>query len=221
MTRITAGDFDREVMDCELPVFACFVTRWCHSCYPTCLVTGELAGNYDGRVKFVKLDIEESPEIAQRYNIIAVPTILLFQDSQPVKKLVGFQELKSLRALLNGVTAGNETVVAPIPEELTSPKIDKGVIMTREQMGHESLIRQGIAKEETIQERIDEDGNRWTKVYFGGGAHLRNWLSQFVELKGKENVQLEEIDPRGFQCFEESGEKMCRIWVKEQDGMEE
>ena len=86
--------------------------------------------------------------------------------------------------------------------------------MSSEQAQHESLIRQRMAEEETIRERIDENGNRWTKVYFGGGAHLRNWLSQFVELKGEENVQLEEIDSRGFQCFEESGEKMCRIWIK-------
>ena len=105
MTEISARDFDREVMNCKLPVFACFVTRWCHSCYPTCLLAEELAGDYDGRVKFVKVDIKESPEIAERYNIIVVPTIFLFQDSQPVKKLVGFQEQKSLRALLNGATA--------------------------------------------------------------------------------------------------------------------
>jgi hypothetical protein len=93
--------------------------------------------------------------------------------------------------------------------------------MFSKQIEQESLIRQRMAEEETIRERIDENGNRWTKVYFGGGAHLRNWLSQFVELKGEENVQVEEIDSRGFQCFEESGEKMCRIWVKEQDGMKE
>jgi hypothetical protein len=93
--------------------------------------------------------------------------------------------------------------------------------MSSEQLEQESLIRQRMAEEETIREWIDEDGNKWTKVYFGGGAHLRNWLSQFVELKGEENVQVEEIDSRGFRCFEESGEKMCRIWMKEQGGMEE
>jgi hypothetical protein len=93
--------------------------------------------------------------------------------------------------------------------------------MSSEQLEQESLIRRRMAEEATIRERIDEDGNKWTKVYSGGGAHLRNWLSQFVELKGEENVQVEEIDPRGFQCFEESGEKMCRIWVKEQGSMEE
>ena len=89
--------------------------------------------------------------------------------------------------------------------------------MTREQVEHESLIRQRIAEEETFREKVDEDGTRWTKVYFGSGAHFRNWLSQFIELKGEENVKVEEANSRGLQCYEESGEKMYRIWVKDMD----
>ncbi|MFC1963886.1 hypothetical protein ACFLV1_00725 [Chloroflexota bacterium] len=88
-------------------------------------------------------------------------------------------------------------------------------MMTREQVEHESLIRQRIAEEEMFREKVDEDGTRWTKVYFGGGAHFRNWLSQFTELKGEENVKVEEADSTGFQCYEEGGEKMYRIWVKD------
>jgi len=88
-------------------------------------------------------------------------------------------------------------------------------MMTMEQVENDSLIRQRIAEEDMFREKVDEDGNRWIKVYFGGGAHLRNWLSQFLELKGEDNVRIEEIDSRGFQCFEESGEKMCRIWVRD------
>ena len=96
------------MLDCEFPVFACFVTRWCHSCYPTCLLADGLIKDYAGRVKFAKIVVEENPAIAERYNITAVPTILLFQDCQLVKKLVGFQERSSLRALLNSATAENE-----------------------------------------------------------------------------------------------------------------
>ncbi|MFC1934101.1 hypothetical protein ACFLXX_03005 [Chloroflexota bacterium] len=90
-------------------------------------------------------------------------------------------------------------------------------MMTREQVEHESLIRQRIAEEERFWEKVDEDGTRWTKVYFGGGAHFRSWLSQFIELKGEENVKVEVADSTGFQCYEESGEKMYRIWVKDED----
>lgn len=104
MTEITERDFKKEVLKCKLPVFTCFTTKWCHSCYPTCLFADELLNEYDDRVKYVRVDIEESPEVAQRYNVVAVPTILIFKDSQPVKKLLGFQERRSLRALLNSVT---------------------------------------------------------------------------------------------------------------------
>ena len=89
--------------------------------------------------------------------------------------------------------------------------------MNRAQVDQENPIQQRTAEEEKIQHRVDEGGTRWTKVYFGGGAHFRNWLSQFVELKGEENVKVEEADSRGFQCYEESGEKMYRIWIKDMD----
>ena len=93
--------------------------------------------------------------------------------------------------------------------------------MTVEQIERESLIRQRIVEEEKIQQKADEDGTRWMKVYFGGGAHFRNWLSQFIELKGEENVKVEEADSTGFQCYEESGEKMYRIWIKDTDMRQE
>ena len=89
--------------------------------------------------------------------------------------------------------------------------------MTHHEVEQGKTVRQRMAEEETIRERVDKDGNRWTKVYFGGGAYLRNWLSQFAELKGEENVKVEEADSRGFRCYEESSEKMYRIRVKDMD----
>ena len=70
-----------------------------------------------------------------------------------------------------------------------------------------------LAQEELVQEKVDARGNRWRKVYFGGGAHFQNWLEQCRELG---EVEVEEVDSRGFKCFEESGEKMYRIWMKEE-----
>jgi thioredoxin 1 len=78
MIEITDRDFNSEVLECELPVFTCFTTEWCHAFYPTCLLFNELANDYDGNVKFVRVDVEKSPEIAERYRAVAVPTILLF-----------------------------------------------------------------------------------------------------------------------------------------------
>lgn len=78
----------------------------------------------------------------------------------------------------------------------------------------EERERERLAQEELVRERIDEKGNRWRKVYFGGGAHFRNWLEQCRELG---EVEVEEIDSTGFKCFEEAGEKLYRIWMKEED----
>jgi hypothetical protein len=81
-------------------------------------------------------------------------------------------------------------------------------------------IGERVAQEEKVREKTDERGSKWRKLYFGGGAHFRNWLSQVEEIYGKENVEVEEIDPVGFKCFEEGGEKMYRIWARENEGEE-
>ena len=70
-----------------------------------------------------------------------------------------------------------------------------------------------LAQEELVKEKVDAQGNKWRKVYFGGGAHFQNWLEQCRELG---EVEVEEVDSKGFRCFEESGEKMYRIWMKEE-----
>jgi thioredoxin 1 len=214
---------DREVLECELPVFICFVTHWCHSCYPTCLIADGLARDYDGRVKFVKVDVEESPEIAERYHVTAVPTILLLQNTQPVNRLLGFQNRRTLISLLNSAAAGKEVpegnLASGSEPQSPQPTVQRNEAHKNEKqrVEQENPIQQRIAEEERVRYRVDKDGTRWTKAYFGGGVHFRNWLTQFVEVKGAKNVKVEEADSRGFQCYEESGEKVYRIWVKDTD----
>jgi thioredoxin 1 len=106
MIEISEQNFDKEVLECELPVFACFTTKWCHNCYPTCLFADQLVKEYDGSVKFVKLDTEKNPEITEIYNVIAVPTILIFKNAQEFNRLLGFQDRSTLKPLLDNVTAG-------------------------------------------------------------------------------------------------------------------
>jgi len=84
-------------------------------------------------------------------------------------------------------------------------------------MAKEKTIQELMAREELITEKIDEKGVKWIKKYVGGGAHFENWLDQYKEIYGKDNVETEEIDSRGFKCFERGGEKMYRIWEKEKE----
>jgi hypothetical protein len=73
---------------------------------------------------------------------------------------------------------------------------------------------QGLNAETIREERTDSSGIRWRKVYTGGGAHFRHWLEQFKEIYAEENLSVEEEDPAGFACFEQSGEKMYSVWLK-------
>jgi hypothetical protein len=72
-----------------------------------------------------------------------------------------------------------------------------------------------IQQEDLVREKKDLNGEIWVKKYVGGGAHFINWLEQYREIYGEENVRIEEIDSEGFICFKEGKEKMFRIWVKE------
>jgi hypothetical protein len=82
-------------------------------------------------------------------------------------------------------------------------------------MPQKETIREAMAREESVKERVDKNGEVWTKKYVGGGAHFLNWLEQYKEVYGEQNVQIEEIDSTGFSCYEKGNEKMYRIWVKE------
>ena len=83
--------------------------------------------------------------------------------------------------------------------------------MAFEENDQGKIIRERIAAEERVRERVDAEGNKWRKVYFGGGEHFKNWLAQCRELG---EVEVEEVNSRGYKCFEEAGEKLYRIWVK-------
>jgi thioredoxin 1 len=106
MIEISERGFDKEVLECELPVFACFTTSWCGHCFPTCLITEELENRYDGRLKFVRLDTEKGSGIAEKYHVVAVPTILIFKNAREVSRFLGFQDKSTLKPLLDSVTSG-------------------------------------------------------------------------------------------------------------------
>ena len=81
-------------------------------------------------------------------------------------------------------------------------------------MAKKRTLEEAMREEEEIQEKKDKDGQVWRKIYFGGGSHFRNWLEQCREVYGKGNIAIEETEAEGFRCFELSGEKMFRIWVR-------
>jgi hypothetical protein len=90
--------------------------------------------------------------------------------------------------------------------------------MVPEQGDTGKTIQERMADEALVKERTDEEGNKWTKVYFGGGEHFKNWLDQCKELG---EVMVEEVDSTGYKCFDMAGEKLFRIWMKVNDSIDE
>jgi len=112
LTEVTEQNFEEEVLNSDILVFACFTTSWCRACFPTCFVADELANWYEGRIKFVRIDKEKVPRMSAEYNITVIPSIILFQDSQITKKLLGYQEKMALRDLLDALLAGVEAPIS-------------------------------------------------------------------------------------------------------------
>lgn len=93
--------FQAEVIDSASPVLVDFSAEWCGPCKALAPVIEELANDYDGRVKVAKLDIDENRQSAGQYGIQSVPTMIIFHNGQPVKKLVGLTPKDRIAAALD------------------------------------------------------------------------------------------------------------------------
>jgi thioredoxin-like negative regulator of GroEL len=108
VAEITGQDFDEEVLKSDLPVFVCFTTSPCGSCFALCLVVEDLAEEYAGRMRFAMVNVEKEPQLAARYHILPLPRVLLFRHGKPLKELGGFHDKAHLKNALNALIAENE-----------------------------------------------------------------------------------------------------------------
>ena len=90
ITKLTEETFQNEVLDSIQPVLVDFTAVWCQPCKALDPVVNELAAEWDGKVKIVKLDVDENPSVAISFNVMGVPTLLLFKDGKPVERTTGY-----------------------------------------------------------------------------------------------------------------------------------
>jgi thioredoxin len=109
--RIGQDQFEAEVVQAGSPVVVDFYATWCGPCKRLAPMLDELAGQFSGRIKFVKVNVDESPELSRRFQIEGIPTLLFFKDGKLVDRSVGLPSADALKSRLESLAAG--TAVHP------------------------------------------------------------------------------------------------------------
>jgi thioredoxin 1 len=86
----TDAAFDAEVIKSELPVLVDFWAPWCGPCHMIAPVVDEIAESHKGKLKVVKMNVDENVQVPQTYGIMAIPTLILFKGGEVKEKIVGF-----------------------------------------------------------------------------------------------------------------------------------
>ena len=90
ITQITdAKTWETNVINSEKPVFVDFWAEWCGPCRMVGPVVEELAGDYDGKVNFVKVNVDQAGELASKYNVFSIPTLILLHKGEVIAQQVG------------------------------------------------------------------------------------------------------------------------------------
>lgn len=101
--KVDERSWDAEVMKASGLVMVDFWAVWCGPCQMVAPIVEELATEYAGKVRVMKLNTDENPEIAGRYQVMSIPTILFFQNGRPVEKLVGARPKRQFKEVIDSL----------------------------------------------------------------------------------------------------------------------
>lgn len=99
----TSDNFANDVLESDVPVLADFWATWCPPCRALSPVIDQLSQEVGDKFRIGKINVDEQPELASRYGIRSIPTLLVFKNGEPVKELVGVQPKQAIVGALESV----------------------------------------------------------------------------------------------------------------------
>jgi thioredoxin 1 len=91
LIKVTEETFQEEVVNASEPVLVDFSAVWCGPCKMLDPIVQQLAGEWDGKVKVVKIDADENPNVVMKYQVMGIPTLLFFKDGEIKERITGYQ----------------------------------------------------------------------------------------------------------------------------------
>ena len=101
VSKVSDSNFEAEVLKSTQPVVVDFWAEWCGPCRMIAPALEEIAGSMNGKVKIVKLNVDESPVTAQKYGIMSIPTLMVFKNGEPASRQVGAAPKQKLEQWIN------------------------------------------------------------------------------------------------------------------------
>ena len=100
---INEHNFFREILQSDTPVLLDFFAPWCTPCRMLSAVLEKIGEDYDGLLRVCRVNVDDEPELADRYNIAEIPTVIFFKNGRPTDRFTGFRSADEIEAMISRI----------------------------------------------------------------------------------------------------------------------